>query len=156
MFFRFLTAAVIVCLVLSGSTLGQGLCGDINNSGNVTLSDLTPIIDHLAHGWGYDAFPHFDRGDVDGHIGITLGDAVEMSDFLFGDMQPLTCSPTLEYSFNPTQADTIYMPRISLIPDGVDRVILPVKVTLKENTDGFVLTGTNPKAPPDGAEKEAP
>ncbi len=64
------------------------LCGDVDNNGEITISDLTYLIDFLFRGGDPPDFP--DAADMDGQAGISIADVSYLVDFLFrGSDEPV-------------------------------------------------------------------
>ena len=138
---------LIAVVILNGTGLSQTACGDVNGNGEVTVLDMAAVIDHIMYKHDYDVWPELDAGDVDGYTGVTIADAVRMADYLFAGGQPVTCNPTLTYTLTRTETDTLWVSVMNNIPDGIDRVILPLRTTLQSNTNGIEINAI-PLDPP--------
>jgi hypothetical protein len=67
------------------------MCGDLNDDGNVTLSDISILIDHLYISKSPLDIP--EAGNVNGSIDglITLGDISRLIDHVYISKEPLDC-----------------------------------------------------------------
>jgi hypothetical protein len=121
---------VLVLLILSPQAFSQ-VCGDANGDGYVSISDITLIFNYLYYPSGYPTLRS--EADCDNRTGVTIGDAQAITDYVFfGGL--LDCSIQDVYTFPPSQNDTIFLPYMVDIPDGVDSVKLPVITSFETGT----------------------
>lgn len=128
----------LLCILLAGillatSASGQ-VCGDANANGYVSIGDLSYLTAYLLGG----QVASNAQMDMDDWSGVALGDAVHMiSYFFFGGYLP-DCEPSHTYSFAPSPNDTVFIPRMTSVPDGIDSVKLPVRASLQPGTRGVM------------------
>ena len=65
------------------------LCGDANDDGSFSISDLTFLVDYLFRG-GPEP-PVLEAADIDGQIGLTVSDITHMVDYQFRGGPPPIC-----------------------------------------------------------------
>jgi hypothetical protein len=131
---RNLTLFLLLLLALPAVTSAQ-VCGDANASGTVDLSDVSYLFAYLT----MNAPLPPGSIDLDAHAGVTLSDNVRMLRYLVGSMSQPDCNLTLNYSFAYAPDDTIFVPHMADVPDGLDTVLLPVTGTLSQNSGGLYL-----------------
>ncbi len=113
-------------------------CGDINSDGSVNIVDMVRILNHVGSGW--ELTPEEEAlADCDGRLGVTIGDATAISDSLFLLEGGFDCEPAATYTFAFAPNDTVFLPRVEQIPDGIDTVVLSVRASFEENTHGFYM-----------------
>lgn len=125
---------LVLLLALPAVTSAQ-VCGDVNASGSVNLSDVTYLFAYLI---GSAPTPP-GSADVDAHTGVTLSDNVRIIKYLVGSMVQPDCNLALNYSFAYAPDDTIFVPQMADVPDGLDTVLLPIMVTFSQSSGGFYL-----------------
>lgn len=103
-------------------------CGDIDGDGIwATVDDVAGLIDYLIGGPA-----PVDSGcaNVDGRLGLTVGDLVRLLDVMVWNFNQFPhCNAGLVYSYLPTPEDTIFMPSMTDIPGTTDRVELPIFIS---------------------------
>ena len=85
--FSALTSAAMCLSLLSGQTAAQVTAagtatGDVNDDGNVTISDISTLIDYLLEN-NPQPF-NLANADVNGSGNITIGDVTALIDILLG------------------------------------------------------------------------
>jgi hypothetical protein len=134
-----LLVAIAVGAVLLATNVGaqSRMCGDMNQSGTLNISDLTAIMGYTL---GYSSPLDPDNGECDGRIGLTVGDQCVMAQYLFcAGPVPAGCPASAAYTFAPSLADTVFLPRAYGIPARYNAVDLPVKASLKGEAQGVYL-----------------
>ena len=58
----------------------DGLSGDVNDDGNVTIADVTALIDYLLSGDA--SLINYTNADVDGNSGVSIADVTKLIDML--------------------------------------------------------------------------
>ena len=104
-------------IIASSSALSQvdsGLCGDIDNTGDLSIGDLTAQMSYLFS--GNSIAPFENRADCDGKRGITIADHCRLGVYLFLQESFLDCSADGEYSNTLSLSDTVYLPMACCIP----------------------------------------
>ena len=140
---RMLGVWVILFLGLCAVGANGQTCGDVNRTGSLTVGDLVIIIEEIAMYPGIlDDEVSFDAwaADCDGRVGVTIGDAAALSTTLFKDPGlPLQCDPTGTYGFAPSPNDTVFIPYIDELPDGLESLVLPIYVSLETDVKGIYI-----------------
>ncbi len=128
--------ALCLFIVAGVGSNAYSQCGDANNDTNVNIQDLVEIFDHIAGmpSVNYNAV----NADCDGITEVTISDAVAVAHNLF-TMSPLDCNVSGSYSFSPSTNDTVFMPRLLSIPDGVDTVDLLIYASLSTPASCYYL-----------------
>lgn len=128
-------------LVLSATVSGQ-MCGDVNNDGQPNLGDVLYYL-----GWITDINdppPILWTADVDDRLGYTIADVVQLSDYFFGIPMPtLDCAPNQSYSYQISDADTIFLPTAFVDPEITDQVELPLVTSFTDSVVGMYLAVKN-------------
>jgi hypothetical protein len=133
-----LTVAVSVFVLMTFPLIAPAqICGNVNGVGIVDLADLSYIVSYL--GYGLPVPPNPALADMDGHTGITVGDAHSLTRYLFGVGPMLNCTPWTSYSFAMSPIDTFIMPVMLAVPDGTDSVALPVITNLSPESWGIYI-----------------
>jgi len=134
MFYRRRMAAILVpvlmlCLGVAGPA-GAQLCGDLNNSGNVDISDLTTMTDYL-----YISNTPFPAplwvADMDGVSGITSNDYQTLVDNRYISFAPLNCTVAGDSSFQHS-ADTVEIRNLA-VPAGASDWVVEVWLKAIDN-----------------------
>ncbi|MBU8932364.1 MAG: hypothetical protein KOO62_00005 [candidate division Zixibacteria bacterium] len=129
--------ALLMCLVLASPSFGQ-LCGNANDDTTVNILDWIYQFEYLR-GNAMDPPINLENADCDGITGVTIGDAAWFSNFYFGGGPPLNCDDTGSYPYPQSWEDTVFMPRMLGIPEGVTTVIMPVVTVFMEDVEGVYL-----------------
>ncbi len=134
------TVLVIISLTLPLPSLvsAQPTCGDINGDGTIlTVGDLVLLLRYLAGNAEIDPAV----ADIDGRVGVSIGDAWYLSNGVGGwpPPPPFDCNPTATYSFNPSSEDTVYVPYRTDIGNDVTDVYLPLATTLGSSAGAVYL-----------------
>jgi hypothetical protein len=123
--------ALAILLPAAGPTLAQ-TCGNVNGSGSVDLADLSFMISYL--GGTAPTPPNPTLADIDGRTGITVSDAALLMAYLMGvPYVTFNCSPYLNYGFVLSVNDTLFIPTMTGIPNGIDSVSLPVTTSFRDS-----------------------
>ena len=125
-------------LLLALPCFGQ-TCGDATGDGQANISDMVYIINYISYPYGGPAPIDSASAEWDDHIGITISDVVAIADYFFVNWDTLICGATQMYSFAASPSDTIFLPAMYGIPDGLDKVQLPISFSLDTNTTAFYL-----------------
>ncbi len=133
----FLTA-VLATMLLAQPTFCQ-VCGDANGDGNANIGDIAYILNYTALNGAPPVVP--EDAELDHRDGITFSDAATLADYMFWSLAPFpyTCGVTGTYSFAPASSDTVFLPRMLGIPDGIDSVQLPVTTSFETDLRGYYL-----------------
>lgn len=128
---------LMLCVVHTGAQ--AQVCGNVNDDpdGRINIADITWLFAYLS---GIAPPPNnMQTADIDDHTGVAPPDAVFFVRFIFGGLYgpTLDCTPTQTYSYLVSTDDTIFIPRMIGIPDGVDEITLPVAASAAANTIGF-------------------
>jgi len=129
--------AVVCAVGIPSFTLAQTVCGDANQSGMVTMIDIVRIYDYV--GLGPNIVPISASADCDNRAGITISDAQTLGLYFFSFENRLDCVIQSSYGFSPSLADTVFLPFMTAIPDGLDSVKLPVITSLAVDTRAFYI-----------------
>ena len=132
------TVVVAFLLAAAAPAFGQ-TCGDVNNSGEVNISDVIYLYSHIV---GQGPPPVYQNmADCDDHYGITIGDVYHLYNYFFGmpPGNPPDCSPAISYSYAPAPNDTVFMPRVYGIPESADLVFVLIMTSFETSTVGFFL-----------------
>ncbi|MBI5266352.1 MAG: hypothetical protein HY851_03885 [candidate division Zixibacteria bacterium] len=137
--------AIIVLLVVTGfsGTAWGTPCGDVNGDGHVDIADLAYLTVLVGtNGLGEPPPPNPIDADVDGRAGLTIGDLVALTDWIFAWPQgpALQCTQAEDYTFATATADSVFFPRMLTVPEGVDTVIMPIITTFEPSTQGVFLS----------------
>jgi len=97
----------------------------MNDDDLVNINDMLGIIDYVARDVPGEEFNLLD-GDCDGRAGVTMADVGAFVRTYFWGEGELDCSASGTYGFAPSNYDTVWVPRILEVPDGVSTVTLPV------------------------------
>jgi hypothetical protein len=131
-------ATVLGFVVLGWASTSSGVvCGDANSDDQVNLLDLLSIIDYLRV-YPQDPPIDLDNADVDGVHGVTVSDAIRMSNRIFFGT-PLNCDDSATFSYPLSPDDTVFFPRMLGISDSTDSVSLPVIMSLQASVQGFYV-----------------
>lgn len=131
---RNLTLLLLLLLALPTAISAQ-VCGDADNNGHVDLADVSYLFAFLTR----NAPTPPGSIDVDAHSGVTLSDNVRLLRYLVGTGIQPDCNLALNYSFAYAPDDTIFVPHMADIPDGLDTVLLPIMFTLSQYSGGLYL-----------------
>jgi hypothetical protein len=126
---------VFAVLALTVPVTGQE-CGNVDGNSQIDVADLSYLVAYLGPGGpGPNA-----QMDMDDRMGIALGDVVKLTDYLFIEYptKSFDCSPSLTYSFAPSPDDTIFVPRLLSVPDGIDLLQLPIRISLQPGAGGVM------------------
>jgi len=139
---KIMWSVAVVCIVVSlpSFTLAQTVCGDADQGGNVSLLDVFTILDYVLLGADVEPpLPWF--ADCDNRYGVTMADAGAITRYLFvtGEPSELDCVINDTYDFSPSLSDTVFLPYMTAIPDGLDVVELPVMTSLASDTKAFYI-----------------
>ncbi|MFZ1683776.1 MAG: hypothetical protein WAU88_06545 [Candidatus Zixiibacteriota bacterium] len=125
---------VIAAIALLAPAASAQVCGDNDGNGTINISDMVRVFAYIGGQSPDPLYPAL--ADIDGRGGMTVSDVGRYMCYLFGPFEPLPeCPPLLTYTFGSSAADTFFIPSMMNIPDGIDSVSLPVKVTM--GTDGY-------------------
>ncbi len=117
------------------------ICGDVDDNGQVTIGDLLMLIEGIARpAMQSEEQFHTAEGDCDGRAGITLTDAVVVSDYLFSAVDNRDCSASGTYSLALAPDDTVFVPYINGVSNNIDLLELPVLASVLESTDGVYIS----------------
>jgi hypothetical protein len=133
-----IVALSLVLLLLAPGLAPAQVCGNVNGSGIVDLSDLGYLMTYL--GGMAPTPPNPSMADMDGRYGITISDAAMLMAYLVGapDVQ-FNCTPSSNYGFTLSADDTLFIPTMTGIPDGIDTVALPITVSLGPGVGGLYI-----------------
>ncbi|MCC6963628.1 MAG: thrombospondin type 3 repeat-containing protein [candidate division Zixibacteria bacterium] len=99
--------------MLLSSTSQSQVCGDMNGNGSINIFDIVSIV-HFLHDdgcitSGMQQVPcHESEGDVDGYCGISIGDAMFLSEYVFaGGPTPSACGNCSALPLPISDYDTI-------------------------------------------------
>jgi len=122
-------------------TASSQVCGDASADGDLDIADIAILIDYLSTSQGQQPTLG-SKADCDDRVGITIGDVDALMDYFFVsfDQSRLDCTIQDVYTFPPSLNDTIFLPYMMAIPDGVDQVTLPVITSLEAGTTAFYIT----------------
>jgi hypothetical protein len=134
---------LFIALIFCAANVGAQtwVCGNINDDpiGNVDISDMTYLFYYLM---GDGPAPNnLPLADIDDHTGVAPPDATYFVRYIFGGLwgTTLNCVPTQSYTYTVSTDDTIFIPRMTDIPEGVSQITLPVDVSVAANTIGFYV-----------------
>jgi hypothetical protein len=137
---RRITAIAVLLLVIGAGGSAWGVCGDVYADGAVDLSDLVYLLVYVgSNGVEQPAPPNPADADVDGRAGLTIGDVVALTNYLFSG-GTLQCTQAQAYSFAQSSVDSVFFPRMLSVPVGVDTVIMPIFTNLEASTQGLFLS----------------
>ena len=125
-----------MAVVVMSTTAWAQPCGDVNEDGGVDVGDLVQIVDYIAGGQCYDC--NLANADCDGVPGITISDANRLGHYLFLE-GTLDCTVSGAYSFTPSPNDTIFLPTLKGVPEGISHVYLLVRANFTGDVDGFYV-----------------
>ena len=133
--------AVILLVVALGAlalplTAYPQVCGDANGDARVNVSDVVFLFSYLS---GLGPSPNLSNADCDDRLGVTLGDASALVDYIFAGGPAPDCTPSQVYSLTYSDSDTLFLPYIFDIPEGVDSVSLPIVSALGAGAKGYYL-----------------
>lgn len=135
------TAIIVVSFVLCVGETAWGVCGDVNGDGHPDIADMVYLLVYTgSNGRDLPAPPNPADADVDGRAGLTVGDVVALTDYIFGGQNSLKCTQAQTYSFAPAATDSVFFPRMLSVPEGVDTVIMPLITDLEASTQGLYLS----------------
>lgn len=129
---------LVVVVLLTGSAFAQQ-CGNVNGTGIIDIGDLSYLVAHLMYSYGPPATPTM---DLDGGFGVALADIIELTDYLArtnSTVDSFDCTPEYSYTFATSPDDTVFIPRLLVVPDGIDLVGLPVRISLRDNAGGSMF-----------------
>jgi len=128
---------VILCVAaLAAPGWGQ-VCGDANDDGKTSISDILTMMVVMGHdpGLPYDSA----NADCDDRLGLTISDATVVAAHMFWESDLRDCIIQNVYSFAPSSEDTIFVPMITSIPSYITSVSLPIVTSFSGNSYGFYL-----------------
>ncbi len=125
----------LLCLAVAGVSSAQ-TCGDLDNSGDVAIGDLTIMTDYLYISNTPFAAPLW-VADMDGVPGITGNDYQTLVDNRFISMTPLDCSVTADSSFQ-LSADTVEV-RYTTVPAGENEWVVEIWLKAVDDYMDLVL-----------------
>jgi hypothetical protein len=125
----------VLFTMITAPAFGQ-LCGDVNNDNRVSVADVYEIVGYLNWGefeleTGTGTFD-WENADCDGKAGITVGDQIALCQYLWVSLEtPLYCPSIGDYEvpFPDVSTDTVFIPELFDIPDGIDRIVLAIDVS---------------------------
>lgn len=135
---RLVIVAVALIPGLPLVTMSQTVCGDANQSGTVSVSDLFTIANYMLYEAGV-VPPISASADCDNRLGITISDAETVIQYLFHDDNHFDCLIQSTYSLSLSLADTVFLPSMVAIPDGLDSVSLPIITSFAADTRAFYV-----------------
>ena len=118
-------AALVLLMPFGFASAQESPCGDVNGNGIVDITDVMDLLEYLGGNRDIDTA----NGDVDYRIGTSISDAYYYLSIWEKGYTPGNCEPTEEYSFTPTETDTVYLPYRTGIADDVTEVYLPIAMT---------------------------
>ncbi len=132
----FKTAILIalICFAFPGAVSAQ-VCGDADGNNALQVTDIIMALEYIA---GNPNSINLANADCDGVPGVTISDVSAICGRVF-QLLPVDCTPAGSYSFTEATNDTIYIPRLVNIPDGVDRVNLLVFGKFSSATEAIFL-----------------
>lgn len=136
---RILAAAILGVLLLAAPQAAAQLCGDVDNSGGVSLGDLAALVNWLGIE-GAPPLPNPAMAEMDGRAGITVGDLVPLLEYVFEGGPVPTCGATDTYTFAPSPGDTLFIPRMLGIAAEVNEVTLPLTIHVQSGVRAFNLS----------------
>lgn len=132
-----IVTAVISISTFVAPTASAQVCGDIDNDGLVNIRDLILVWEHIGRG---NATPiDTALAEFDNRRGITVGDGVAITKFIFAGSDSLLCGAAGIYTFPLSMSDTLFMPVMVSIPDAVTEVSLPISIALDSATSAIYL-----------------
>ncbi len=132
--FKVTVLIILICWAYSGAVSAQ-VCGDASGDNVVNVVDIIYTLDYIA---GKPNAINLANADCDGVTSVTISDVSAITSKAFLGL-PVDCTPSGSYSFADASNDTIYIPRLVNIPDGVDRVNLLVFGSFSAVTKGLFV-----------------
>lgn len=112
-------------------------CGDVNGSGQIDIADISYLFAHFY----FNGAPWTPRMDMDDRTGVAHGDIVRIVDNLFISYPNgvYDCTPSQTYSFAPSPNDTLFIPRLTSVPNGINEVTLTIRGSLQPGASGICV-----------------
>ncbi|MBK7142634.1 MAG: hypothetical protein IPH75_11190 [bacterium] len=112
-------------------------CGNANGGSTIDIGDISYLLDYLYFGgapWNW-------QMDMDDRAGVAHGDVVRIVENLFITYPNgvYDCSPSQTYSFAPSSDDTLFIPRLTSVPDGINSVRMAIKGNLLPGAAGYCV-----------------
>ncbi len=148
-----LTSLFLICFAFAPLPTNAQQCGDVNNSGiQPNISDWVYLMTFMGRTSGTaPLMQNWSIGDVDHREDLTVADLVMFGNYMWlGTPGTLTCNITGNYSFGVSGADTIFIPRILSLPDGIDSVRLPVRSNFQPHIQGVYVPMLKAGVPDNG------
>ncbi len=131
---KYILLVTVALLCGSPAIQSQTVCGDADGNRTVNIGDVVKIFQYLSYG---DILSP--GADCDNRLGVTIGDAQWITDYIFTAGSIPDCSIQDVYTFQPSLNDTIFLPYMVSIPDNVDSVTLPIITSLETGTRAIYL-----------------
>jgi hypothetical protein len=134
-----LTVVVVVLLCLAAPAgIRSQTCGNANGQGIIDLADAAYLMNYIGYG---NPVPNPAYADCDGRQGITMCDVLTVTNYLFQGLMDTAfdCSQSRAYGMAFNDNDTMFIPYMTNIPDGIDSVSLPLVTTLGAGAIGYFL-----------------
>jgi hypothetical protein len=137
MFKKTIFSILTVALIMISPTISAQMCGDANSDTTINIQDLIYIIEYLRD---VPTSPPINlaNADCDGITGVTIGDAVSVSNHMF-HLEPINCNVSGSYTYPPSLVDTVFFPRMLGVPDAINHVSLPVITVFQDSVQGVYL-----------------
>lgn len=136
----FLKLSTILLLMLFPAIMANAQtfqqCGDVNQSGSVSISDMAYMMNYYIGGPAMPA----GRGDVDFRQNFNLGDLCYITGYLFLAYPEGGCPPFPYYTLANT-TDTVFLPE-AIVPPGGGTILLPIVVSNTEVISHLLITST--------------
>ncbi len=143
---RLAVAAVALVILISPPSLRSQVCGDMNGDGSTSVFDVVSIVrflhdDSCIVSGMLNVRCHNELADFDGYCGISIGDALFLSEFIFeGGPPPSECSICSSAGLPISESDTIRITS-SAVPENPTLAEIVVSGVFHESPAGISTLG---------------